>query len=59
MIASGNQLGCYRVTQKEIRLLASGNLSGQVISLQPDDSPDHVLVLDQSGVLQRFRVPIE
>jgi hypothetical protein len=36
------------------------NISGkQIISLQADHTPDHVLVLYENGELQRICVPIE
>ncbi|MFM7057157.1 MAG: hypothetical protein ACKO2P_09585 [Planctomycetota bacterium] len=57
--ASANTLCCYRVTQKKIQRLSSGTLPRPILSLQADDSPDHVLALDETGTLQRFRVPVE
>jgi hypothetical protein len=46
--------------QNNIQFLASVSISGkQIISLQADHTPDHVLVLYENGELQRICVPIE
>lgn len=60
VVGDADRLSCYLVTRKSQRLLASVSIPGQqIISLQADHTPDHVLVLYESGELQRFCVPIE
>jgi hypothetical protein len=59
VIASVDKLSCYRVTRKSIELLATGELSGNIVSMHADSTPDHVLVLDERGTMRRFRLPIE
>jgi hypothetical protein len=60
VVGEADRLSCYRVTRKNIQFLASVNISGkQIISLQADHTPDHVLVLYENGELQRICVPIE
>ena len=60
VVGDADRLSCYLVTRKSKRLLASVSIPGQqIISLQADHTPDHVLVLFDSGELQRFCVPIE
>lgn len=60
VVGDADRLSCYRVTRNNIQFLASESISGQqMISLQADHTPDHVLVLYENGELQRFCVPIE